>query len=154
MIRTCRVRTVHQLRHIANRPLQSVNTTATMLLHVHPPTAHRTRWVIDFQNDVCPRQILRQAASHTFASVQKLRRHYPTSLAFLYQPQIPPLKRVIEENDPAPQGEQAVAHSRDDLKMNTFVTHLESALDGTRFEAGQVRTVHQGRPLLVRYDIA
>ena len=38
--------------------------------------------------------------------------------------------------------------------MNTFVTHLESALDGTRFPAGQVHTVHQGRPLWVRYDLA
>jgi threonine synthase len=35
-----------------------------------------------------------------------------------------------------------------------FVTHLESALDGTRFEAGRVWTVHQGRPLCVRYDLA
>jgi threonine synthase len=35
-----------------------------------------------------------------------------------------------------------------------FVTHLESALDGTRFEAGKVHTVHQGRPLWVRYDLA
>jgi threonine synthase len=35
-----------------------------------------------------------------------------------------------------------------------FVTHLESALDGTRFDAGQVHTVHQGRPLWVRYDLA
>jgi threonine synthase len=35
-----------------------------------------------------------------------------------------------------------------------FVTHLESALDGTRFEAGHVWTVHQGRPLWVRYDLA
>src|SRR5262245_40903683 len=35
-----------------------------------------------------------------------------------------------------------------------FVTHLESALDGTRFEAGRVHTVHQGRPLWVRYDLA
>ena len=34
------------------------------------------------------------------------------------------------------------------------VTHLESALDGTRFSAGQVHTVHQGRPLWVRYDLA
>jgi threonine synthase len=34
-----------------------------------------------------------------------------------------------------------------------FVTHLESALDGTRFEPGQVLTVHQGRPLWVRYDL-
>ncbi len=35
-----------------------------------------------------------------------------------------------------------------------FVSHLESALDGTRFEPGQVWTVHQGRPLWVRYDLA
>lgn len=37
--------------------------------------------------------------------------------------------------------------------MTTFVTHLESALDGTRFEPGRVHTVHQGRPLWVRYDL-
>jgi threonine synthase len=37
--------------------------------------------------------------------------------------------------------------------MNTYVTHLESALEGTRFEAGRVHTVHQGRPLWVRYDL-
>jgi threonine synthase len=36
----------------------------------------------------------------------------------------------------------------------TFVTHLESALDGTRLEARKVQTVHQGRPLWVRYDLA
>jgi threonine synthase len=35
-----------------------------------------------------------------------------------------------------------------------FVTHLESALDGTKFEAGKILTVHQGRPLWVRYDLA
>ena len=33
------------------------------------------------------------------------------------------------------------------------VTHLESALDGTRFPANQVHTIHQGRPLWVRYDL-
>jgi threonine synthase len=38
--------------------------------------------------------------------------------------------------------------------MNSFVTHLESALDGTRFKAGEVHTVHEGRPLWVRYDLA
>jgi threonine synthase len=38
--------------------------------------------------------------------------------------------------------------------MPSFVTHLESALDGTRFEVGQVYTTHQGRPLWVRYDLA
>jgi threonine synthase len=37
--------------------------------------------------------------------------------------------------------------------MTSYVTHLESALDGTRFAAGQVHTVHQGRPLWVRYDL-
>ncbi len=37
--------------------------------------------------------------------------------------------------------------------MSHFVSHLESALDGTVFAAGQVRTVHQGRPLWVRYDL-
>jgi threonine synthase len=37
--------------------------------------------------------------------------------------------------------------------MNTYVTYLESALDATRFEAGRVHTVHQGRPLWVRYDL-
>jgi threonine synthase len=35
-----------------------------------------------------------------------------------------------------------------------FVSHLESALDGTRFDAGRVWTVHQGRPLWVRYNLA
>ncbi len=38
--------------------------------------------------------------------------------------------------------------------MNSFVTHLESALDGTHYLAGKVHTVHQGRPLWVRYDLA
>jgi threonine synthase len=37
--------------------------------------------------------------------------------------------------------------------MNTFVTHLESALDGTRSNSDCVQTVHQGRPLWVRYDL-
>jgi threonine synthase len=37
--------------------------------------------------------------------------------------------------------------------MNTYVTFLESALDGSRFEPGQIQTVHQGRPLWVRYDL-
>jgi threonine synthase len=38
--------------------------------------------------------------------------------------------------------------------MNGYVTHLESALDGTHFAAGALHTVHQGRPLWVRYDLA
>jgi threonine synthase len=37
--------------------------------------------------------------------------------------------------------------------MKTYVTHLESALDGSRFEAGRIHTVHKGRPLWVRYDL-
>src|SRR5262245_14854381 len=39
-------------------------------------------------------------------------------------------------------------------EMRSFVTHLESALDGTRFEPGRVHSTHQGRPLWVRYDLA
>ncbi len=35
-----------------------------------------------------------------------------------------------------------------------FTTHLESAMDGSRFAPDQVLTVHQGRPLWVRYDLA
>lgn len=34
-----------------------------------------------------------------------------------------------------------------------FVTHLESALDGTRYDADKVQTMHQNRPLWVCYDL-
>ncbi len=34
-----------------------------------------------------------------------------------------------------------------------FVTHLESAIDGTQLPADRVQTVHAGRPLWVRYDL-
>ena len=34
-----------------------------------------------------------------------------------------------------------------------FVTHLESAIDGTKLPANALQTVHQGRPLWVRYDL-
>ena len=37
--------------------------------------------------------------------------------------------------------------------MKSFVTHLESALDGTCFRSDEVLTVHQNRPLWVRYDL-
>lgn len=37
--------------------------------------------------------------------------------------------------------------------MACFVTHLESALDGTRLPAGQAQTLHKDRPLWVRYDL-
>ena len=39
------------------------------------------------------------------------------------------------------------------IDMQTYVTYLESALDGTRLEPGGVHTVHKGRPLWVRYDL-
>ncbi len=38
--------------------------------------------------------------------------------------------------------------------MPSFVTHLESALDGTHLAADQVQTLHRDRPLWVRYDLA
>ncbi len=37
--------------------------------------------------------------------------------------------------------------------MASFVTHLESAIDGTRFAADRIQTLHAGRPLWVRYDL-
>ena len=37
--------------------------------------------------------------------------------------------------------------------MPSFVTHLESALDGTRLPAGVPQTLHKDRPLWVRYDL-
>ncbi|HUY90900.1 MAG TPA: threonine synthase [Pirellulales bacterium] len=37
--------------------------------------------------------------------------------------------------------------------MPTFVTHLESALDGTQLPADRVQTLHRDRPLWVRYDL-
>ena len=36
----------------------------------------------------------------------------------------------------------------------SFVTHLESAIDGTHLAAGTLQTVHANRPLWVRYDLA
>ncbi len=37
--------------------------------------------------------------------------------------------------------------------MSSYVTHLESALDGTRLPADRLQTLHKGRPLWVRYDL-
>jgi threonine synthase len=34
-----------------------------------------------------------------------------------------------------------------------YTTHLESALDGTRYDADRLQTTHRGRPLWVRYDL-
>jgi threonine synthase len=36
----------------------------------------------------------------------------------------------------------------------SFVSHLEGAIDGTILPAGAMRTTHEGRPILVRYDLA
>ena len=35
-----------------------------------------------------------------------------------------------------------------------FVNYLESAIDGSQFEKGKIWSLHQGRPLWVRYDLA
>ena len=37
--------------------------------------------------------------------------------------------------------------------MSCFVSHLESALDGTRLAADRPQTLHKDRPLWVRYDL-
>ena len=39
------------------------------------------------------------------------------------------------------------------LKRLRFVSHLESAWDGSLLDAGVEQTLHQGRPLWVRYDL-
>src|SRR5207244_2325717 len=38
--------------------------------------------------------------------------------------------------------------------MPGFVTHLESAIDGTHLPADRLQTLHNNRPLWVRYDLA
>ncbi len=35
----------------------------------------------------------------------------------------------------------------------SYVTHLEAAIDGTRLPHNQLQTLHEGRPLWVRYDL-
>ena len=37
--------------------------------------------------------------------------------------------------------------------MPSFVSHLETAIDGTRLEPGQLLNTHKDRPLWVRYDL-
>ena len=37
--------------------------------------------------------------------------------------------------------------------MGSFATHLEAALAGARLEVDRLQTTHEGRPLLVRYDL-
>lgn len=37
--------------------------------------------------------------------------------------------------------------------LNPFLTHLESAIDGTHLSADEPRTTHEGKPLWVRYDL-
>lgn len=38
--------------------------------------------------------------------------------------------------------------------MGSFVTHLEGSIDGSLHEHRRLQTTHEGRPLLVRYDLA
>ena len=38
--------------------------------------------------------------------------------------------------------------------MGSFVTHLEGSLDASRHDHRALQTTHEGRPLLVRYDLA
>ncbi len=40
-----------------------------------------------------------------------------------------------------------------DIDRTSFVTHLEAAIDGTRYPANTLQTLHDGRPLWVRYDL-
>ena len=35
----------------------------------------------------------------------------------------------------------------------SYVTHLEAAMDGTHLPFDRLQTLHDGRPLWVRYDL-
>lgn len=37
--------------------------------------------------------------------------------------------------------------------MTRYVTHLESALDGTHYDKDSLQTMHEGRPLWIRFDL-
>ena len=39
------------------------------------------------------------------------------------------------------------------LGMTSYVTHLESAIDGTHLPAHTIQTMHADRPLWVKYDL-
>lgn len=42
---------------------------------------------------------------------------------------------------------------KNSICMPHFVTHLESAIDGTQLEFETIQTLHEGRPLWVKYDL-
>src|SRR5437764_1000116 len=67
---------------------------------------------------------------------------------------VPPEFLVSPGADPAPYHDPAVRAPDPGAAMPSFVTHLESALDGTRFEPGRLLGMHKDRPLWVRYDLA
>ncbi len=37
--------------------------------------------------------------------------------------------------------------------MPSYVSHLEAAIDGTNLPAREEHTLHEGRPIWVRYDL-
>ena len=39
------------------------------------------------------------------------------------------------------------------MSRRHYVSHLESAIDGTKFDPDQILTLHEGRPLWVKYDL-
>jgi threonine synthase len=51
------------------------------------------------------------------------------------------------------------ASPRDEVRRSSamnnvsYISHLEGAIDGTLLPAGTIRTTHEGRPILVRYDL-
>lgn len=45
------------------------------------------------------------------------------------------------------------SHTGAESAAPCFVTHLEAAIDGTKLPHDRVQTVHEGRPLWVRYDL-
>ncbi len=51
------------------------------------------------------------------------------------------------------ESQRGVKQPMSTILANCHVTHLESAIDGTRYDAGLLQSTHEGRPLWVRYDL-
>ena len=52
-----------------------------------------------------------------------------------------------------PQPAPTIGHRPATVPAMSYVTHLEGAIDGARLPARTLQTLHEGRPIVVRYDL-
>src|SRR3712207_5007575 len=86
--------------------------------------------------------------SYAFNNYYHLRSSTPHCYLLLTSPLVTPPSYVTQDPRVAP------IHLPTPPIRRAFVTHLESALDGTRLEPGRLLNMHKDRPLWVRYDLA